>query len=152
MNYTLYLIKLAKNEETLQDDIIGRTKFRYSSDMSQDDIYDAIRGYWEISDTSFKEADFFLGLTPEDDSGTRFKIAMEIRHYKDSLTTVTEDESNASGGRIKPGTKYFEGNRTTDETKSETNLVGKIVQFDFPSENRKLIITSDELEQFIVED
>lgn len=148
MNYTLYLIKLAKNEETLQDDIIGRTKFRYSSDMSQDEIYDAIRGYWKISNTSFEKADFFLGLTPEDDSGTRFKIAMEIRHDKDSLTTVTEDESNASDGRIKPGTKYFEGDRTTDET----NLVGKIVQFDSPSENRKLIITSDELEQFIVED
>lgn len=148
MNYNLYLIKLAKNEEILPDDIIGRTKFRYSSDMSQDDIYDAIRGYWEISDTSFEEADFFLGLTPEDDSGVRFKIAMEIKHYKDNLTTVTEDESNASDGRIKPGTKYFKGDRTTNET----NLVGKVVQFNAPSQNRRLKITSDELEQFIVED
>lgn len=148
MNYNLYLIKLAKNEEILPDDIIGRTKFRYSSDMSQDDIYDAIRGYWKISDTSFEEADFFLALTPKDDSGVRFKIAMEIKHYKDSLTTVTEDESNASDGRIKPGTKYFKGDRTTNET----NLVGKVVQFNAPSQNRRLKITSDELEQFIVED
>lgn len=148
MNYNLYLIKLAKNEEILPDDIIGRTKFRYSSDMSPKDIYDAIRGYWEISDTSFEEADFFLALTPKDDSGVRFKIAMEIKHYKDSLTTVTEDESNASDGRIKPGTKYFKGDRTTNET----NLVGKVVQFSAPSQNRRLKITSDELEQFIVED
>lgn len=71
---------------------------------------------------------------------------MEIQPYNNSLTTVDEDESNNSGGEIKTDTKYFEGDIT-----NETNLVGRVVQFNKPSRNRRLKMTSDELEQFIVE-
>lgn len=145
MTYNLYLIKLS-NEDEFSDDIIDRDKLGYSENMTQEEIYNAIRGYWRISETSFEEADFFLGLAPEDNSGRRFKIVMEIKHYNNSLTTVDEDESNNSGGEIKTDTKYFEGDIT-----NETNLVGKVVQFNKPSQNRRLKMTSDELEQFIVE-
>ncbi|MBM0811437.1 hypothetical protein [Staphylococcus epidermidis] len=141
----LYLIKLG-NKECFSDDIIERDKLGYSQNMTENEIYNAIRGYWRISETAFEEADFFLGLAPEDDSGRQFRIIMEIQHYTNSLTTVDEDESNDSGGRIKTGTKYFEGAIT-----NETNLVGQIVQFNAPSQNRRLKMTSDELKQFIVE-
>lgn len=145
MTYNLYLIKLS-NEDEFSDDIIERDWLGYSKNMTQDEIYNAIRGYWRISETSFEEADFFLGLAPEDESGRRFKIVMEIKHYKNSLTTIEEDESLAYDNCIKAGAKYFEGDIT-----NETNLVGRVVQFNKPSQNRRLKMTSDELEQFIVE-
>lgn len=145
MTYNLYLIKLS-NEDEFSDDIIDRDKLGYSENMTQEEIYDSIRGYWRISEKSFEEADFFLGLAPEDESGRLFRIVMEIQPYNNSLTTVDEDESNNSGGEIKTDTKYFEGDIT-----NETNLVGRVVQFNKPSQNRRLKMTSDELEQFIVE-
>ncbi|MEX3489577.1 hypothetical protein [Staphylococcus warneri] len=79
-------------------------------------------------------------------SGKRFEVIMEIKHYKDSLKPVTEDESNNSGGHIKSETKYFKGDITDN-----TGFVNKIVEFTKHSQNRRLKITSDKLENFIVE-
>ncbi|HDJ2594456.1 TPA: hypothetical protein PPY85_001987 [Staphylococcus aureus] len=74
---------------------------------------------------------------------------MEIEHYKDSLKSVNEDESNNSGGRIKTDTKYFKGAITNNI--NNTGFVHKIVEFPIYSQNRRQKATSDKLEEFIIE-
>lgn len=142
----LYLIRLSKSENAT-DTIIGRNYKGYNENMSDVQLYDALRGYWEISDTTFQETDRILGIVEIQSQPLQYQIVIDV--IPNDLFTVTEEEATANQSvNIKAGSKYFTGNIVSQK---DSNWLGKIIEKDVKARNTRWKIGNEALNTLVVE-
>ncbi|RGM28287.1 hypothetical protein [Staphylococcus warneri] len=142
----LYLIRLSKSENAT-DTIIGRNYKGYNENMSDVQLYDALRGYWKISDTTFQETDRILGIVEIQSQPLQYQIVIDV--IPNDLFTVTEEEATANQCvNIKAGSKYFTGNIVSQK---DSDWLGKIIEKDVKARNTRWKIGNEALNTLVVE-
>lgn len=146
----LYLIRLKeykKEPEKVPDNIIGREYNGYNKDMNDATVYDALRGYWDINDTTFQETDRILGIVEIQAQPLQYKVVIDV--IPNDLFEVTEEEANAHQSvNIKAGRKYFTG---TIVRKKDSNWWGKIIEKETKARNTRWKIGNEALNTLVVE-
>lgn len=142
----LYLIRLSESEKA-SDTIIGRNYKGYNEEMCDVQLYDALRGYWDINDTTFQETDRILGIVEIQAQPLQYKVVIDV--IPNDLFEVTEEEANAHQSvNIKAGRKYFTG---TIVRKKDSNWWGKIIEKETKARNTRWKIDSEALNMLVVE-
>lgn len=134
-----YLIVHLNDKKYHPDDIINRQFKGYSSDMTDQELYDSARAFWNVDEDRFKNVISVLGVNNDG------KVVIKIAPDDGSLETVSE--ADIERNKLNKGAKYFTGQFTTDS--EDDSKVGQTLSIKWTRQSF-VYKTESEIEELIV--